>query len=59
MYAIMIASSTYVGMITVRRAEQKEKTLSDMVTREVGRNRLVRFLLARRESYKRIRRIIL
>jgi hypothetical protein len=42
MYAIMIGSSTYVGMITVRRTEQPEKALYDMVTREVGRDRLVR-----------------
>ena len=56
MYAIMIDSSTYVGMITVRRAEQYSKAWSDMVTREVGRDRLVRAWLARRESYKRRRR---
>ena len=53
MYAIMIGSSTYVGMTTVRRARQEEKALSDMVTREVGRDRLVRARLSRRESYKR------
>jgi hypothetical protein len=38
----MIGSSTYVGMITIRRAEQSWKALLDMVTREVGRDRLVR-----------------
>ena len=53
--AIMIGSSTYVGMITVRRAMQESKAMSDMVTREVGRDRLVRASLARRESYKRRR----
>ena len=41
-YAIMIGSSTYVGMITVGRAEQDWKAWLDMVTREVGRDRLVR-----------------
>jgi hypothetical protein len=51
--AIMIGSSTYVGMITVGRAEQTEKAPSDMVTREVGRDKLVRATLSRRESYKR------
>ena len=40
--AIMMGSSTYVGMITVGRAEQPEKASLDMVTREVGRDRLVR-----------------
>ena len=50
------SSSTYVGMITARRARQKTKALSDMVTREVGRDRKVRASLARRESYKRSRR---
>jgi len=49
------SSSTYVGMITVGRAEQEEKARLDMVTREVGRDRLVRALLTRRESYKRRR----
>ena len=48
-------SSTYVGMITVGRTEQEEKALLDMVTREVGRDRLVRAKLTRRESYKRSR----
>ena len=38
---------TYVGMITVCRTMQKEKALLDMVTREVGRDRLVRAQLAR------------
>jgi hypothetical protein len=52
---IMIGSSTYVGMITVRRAKQSEKALSNMVTREVGRDREVRARLSRRESYKRRR----
>ena len=42
MYAIMIGGSTYVGMITVSRARQEEKAQPDMVTREVGRDRLVR-----------------
>jgi hypothetical protein len=56
MYAVMIGSSTYVGMITVRRAQQEEKAWSDMVTREVGRDRLVRARLSRWESYKRRRR---
>jgi hypothetical protein len=56
MYAIMIGSSTYVGMITVRRARQKEKAPLDMVIREVGRDRLVRAQLPRRESYKRRRK---
>jgi len=51
----MIGSSTYVGMITVRRPRQPEKAWLDMVTREVGRDRLVRAGLARRESYKRRR----
>ncbi len=55
MYAIMIGSSTYVGMTTVGRTEQEEKAPLDMVTREVGRDRLVRAMLARRESYKRRR----
>jgi hypothetical protein len=41
-YAIMIGSSTYVGMTTVGRAEQTAKAPPDMVTREVGRDRLVR-----------------
>jgi len=54
-YAVMIGSSTYVGMITVGRAEQSSKAKLDMVTREVGRDRLVSFWLARRESYKRRR----
>ena len=56
MYAIMIGGSTYVGMITVHRARQPEMAQSDMVTREVGRDRLVRLKLSRRESYKRRRR---
>ena len=51
----MIGSSTYVGMITVGRAEQAEKAQLDTVTREVGRDRRVRFWLSRRESYKRRR----
>ena len=55
-YAIMIGSSTYVGMITVGRAKQPSKAKLDMVTREVGRDRLVRAMLSRRESYKRRRR---
>ena len=38
----MIGSSTYVGMITVGRAKQAAKASLDMVTREVGRDRLVR-----------------
>ena len=54
-YAIMIESSTYVGIITVSRAEQDWKAASDMVTREVGRDRLVRASFPRRESYKRRR----
>ena len=41
-HAIMIGRSTYVGMIIVGRAEQPEKAPSNMVTREVGRDRLVR-----------------
>ena len=41
-HAIMIGSSTYVGMITVGRAMQEEKAEIDMVTREVGRDRLVK-----------------
>jgi hypothetical protein len=53
--AIMIGSSTYVGMIAVGRTEQSWKTKIDMVTREVGRDRLVRAKLSRRESYKRRR----
>jgi hypothetical protein len=53
-YAIMIGSSTYVGMITVGR-EQTRKASLDMVTREVGRDRLVRARFPRRESYKRRR----
>ena len=52
----MIGSSTYVGMITVGRAEQTAKAPLGMVTREVGRDRLVRAKLSRRESYKRRRR---
>jgi hypothetical protein len=56
MYAIMIGGSTYVGMITVRRVWQSAKAPSDMVTREVGRDRLVRAEFPRRESYKRRRR---
>jgi len=51
----MIGSSTYVGMITVRRAEQESKARLDMVTREVGRDRLVRATFTRRELYKRRR----
>ena len=51
----MIRSSTYVGMITVGRARQDWKARCDMVTREVGRDRLVRIRLSRRESYKRRR----
>jgi hypothetical protein len=54
-YAIMIGSSTYVGMITVGRARQREKAPYDMVRREVGRDKLVSFQLSRRESYKRRR----
>ena len=50
---IMIGSSTYVGMITVRRASQAEKAPSDMVTREVGRDRLVRAKLAKKEKRRR------
>ena len=38
----MIGSSTYVGMITVGRAMQSTKAFFGMVTREVGRDRLVR-----------------
>jgi hypothetical protein len=56
LHTIMIGGSTYVGMITVSRAEQNWKAWSDMVTREVGRDRLVRASLSRRESYKRRRR---
>jgi hypothetical protein len=52
----MIGSSTYVGMITVGRAMQEEKAPYDMVTREVGRDRLVRAKLPRRESFKRRKR---
>ena len=52
-HTIKIGSSTYVGMITVDRASQSRKAESDMVTREVGRDRLVSFQLTRRESYKR------
>jgi hypothetical protein len=51
--AIMIEKSTYVGMITVGRAMQTQKAKYDMVTREVGRDRLVSLRLSRRESYKR------
>ena len=51
----MIRSSTYVGMITVGRTRQDWKAPCDMVTREVGRDRLVRFQFTRRESYKRRR----
>ena len=50
--AIMMGSSTYVGMITVGRAEQSWKAPCDMVTKEVCRDRLVRARLPRRESYK-------
>ena len=56
-HAISIGSSTYVGMITVRRAEQSRKAPSDMVTREVGRDTLVRAESSRRESYKRTRQV--
>ena len=49
----MIRNSTYVGMITVGRAWQAQKAKLDMVTREVGRDRLVRAMFPRRESYKR------
>ena len=52
----MTRSSTYVGMITVGRAKQATKAPYDMVTREVGRDRLVRAGFPRRESYKRRRR---
>ena len=55
-YAIMIGSSTYVGMITVGRAEHREKAPYGKVTRDVGRDRLVRASLARRESCERRRR---
>ncbi len=41
-HAISIGSSTYVGMITVGRAKQQSKASSDMLTREVGRDTLVR-----------------
>jgi hypothetical protein len=54
-YAIIIGGSTYVGMITVGRAEQFWKADLGMVIREVGRDRLVRAELTRRESYKRRR----
>ena len=47
------SSSTYVGMITVGRAWQSSKAQLGMVTKEVGRDRLVRAKLSRRESYKR------
>ena len=40
-HALMIGGSTYVGMITVGRASQDWKASCDMVTREVGRDRLV------------------
>ena len=56
-HAISIGSSTYVGMITVGRAEQDWKALFHMVTREVGRDRLVMARLTRRESYKRTRQV--
>ena len=36
----------YVGMIIVVRAEQYLKALSDMITREVGRNTLPRLELS-------------
>jgi len=49
----MIWSSTYVGMITVGRERQVEKAPSNMFTREVGRDRLVRAELSRRESHKK------
>ena len=55
MYAIMIGGRSYVGMITVRRVRQSAKAPSDMVAREVGRDRLVRAEFPRRESYKRRR----
>ena len=54
-HVIMIGSSTYVGMITVGRAKQYRKVSLDMVTKEVGRDRLVRAEFPRRESYKRRR----
>ena len=41
-HAISIESSTYVGMITVGRALHSSKAESDMVTSEVGRDRLVK-----------------
>jgi hypothetical protein len=50
----MIGSSTYVGMITVGRAIQVAKVRSDMITREVGRDRLVSFWLSRREEKKKL-----
>lgn len=37
----MIQRISYVGIIIVGRAEQDEKTLSDIATREVGRTTLV------------------
>ena len=58
MYAIMIGGRSYVGMITVRRVRQSAKAPSDMVAREVGRDRLVRAEFPRRESYKRRKRRI-
>ena len=57
MLSIGIGSSTYVGMITVDRVRQYEKAKSDMVTREVGRDRMVIKELPRRESYKRTTRV--
>ena len=51
----MIGSSTYVGMITVGRAWQSSKAQLGMVTREVGRDRLVRAWFPGRESFKRRR----
>ena len=55
---ITCGSGTYVGIITVGRASQPAKAPYDMLTREVGRDKLVRAELARRESYKRTREVI-
>ena len=38
----VVVGKSYVGMTTVRREEQLKKANSDITTKEVGRNRLLR-----------------
>ena len=46
------SSSTYVGMITVGRERHSAKAPYDMITREVGRDTLVRTEFPRRKHIK-------